>query len=358
MAPDALTRAPQNFSERTFYLREFYGRTLALAAVDASFPGGAAIARVLEDLRANCTSVLVLASGALDVPQLAAIPRLADLREPLAARVWRALGTSPAVVLELPPQGFAAACHGVVIALGLRKLIWLDEAGGLAGADGRRASFVDLERIESLRAAGYRSSGARAELLAEIERALGAGLPEVNLCRPTGLAEELFSYAGSGTLFTRRSYLEVRALGLDDFAPADALISQGIEEGYLAPRSRDQLDEVLAHASGAFVTGASLAGVGALLRCGSAGEIACLYALTRFLGEGVGGHLVASLSQRSAERGDSALFACTTHDRSATFFERNGFERVAPDLLPSEKWQGYEAGRRERLICLRELRGA
>ena len=356
MAPDAPTRAPQNFSERSFYLREFYGRTLALALADASLPDGAAIARVLKDLEANHSGVLVLVPGALEVPALAGIPLLEDIREPLSARVWCALRASSAVALELPPHGFVAACHRAALELGLRKLVWLDELGGLCRADGRRASFVDLEQIEAWRVAGRRPSGGREEFLAEIERALAAGLPEVNLCTPAGLDEELFSYAGSGTLFTRRRYLEVRTLGLDDFAAADVLISRGIEEGYLAPRSREARDEVLAHASGAFVEGVSLSGVGALLRCGPAGEIVCLYGLTRFLGEGVGGHLVASLSARSAERGDAALFACTTHARSAAFFERNGFERVAPDHLPAEKWRGYDEGRRERLICLRERR--
>ena len=148
MAPDAPTRAPQNFSERSFYLREFYGRTLALALADASLPDGAAIARVLKDLEANHSGVLVLVPGALEVPALAGIPLLEDIREPLSARVWCALRASSAVALELPPHGFVAACHRAALELGLRKLVWLDELGGLCRADGRRASFVDLEQID------------------------------------------------------------------------------------------------------------------------------------------------------------------------------------------------------------------
>jgi len=355
MDPDAPTRAPQNFSEEGFYLREFHGRTLALAVARACRTGGLEIARVLENLEANQTGVLVLSGGPPAAPELAGLPRLGAGPEPLAARVWRGLQASPALVLELPAEDFVAGCHGLALTLGLRKLVWLDEGGGLQRADGSRTSFVDLEQIEELLALG---DGERAPFLVEVERALRAGLPEINLCSPEGLGEELFSYAGSGTLFTRRRYLEVRELGLDDFSSADALISRGVEEGYLAPRNRAQRDEALAHASGAFVEGVSLAGVGALLRCGQAGEIACLYALTRFLGEGIGGHLVESLCERSWTRGDTALFACTTHARSAAFFERNGFERVAPDLLPDEKWRDYDNERRDRLICLRRPRGS
>ena len=355
MVPDAPTSAPQNFSERNFYLREFHGRTLALAFAEAALPEVPSIAPVLSDLEANRNSVVVCVPGVLAEDVLPGVPRLADRAEPLAACLWRAFRSSPVVVLELPAEGFVGACHRVALSLGLRKLVWLDGEGGLVGTDGRRTSFVHLEQIEALRAAGHQPGGDRAAFLLEIEGALRAGLPEVNLCSPAGLSQELFSYSGSGTLFTQRCYLEVRPLGLDDFESADALISRGIEEGFLAPRNREERDEVLARASGAFVEGISLVGVAALQRCGSAGEIACLYALTRFLGEGVGAHLVASLSRRSRERGDSALFACTTHARSAAFFERNGFERVSTDLLPAERWRGYDPQRRERLICLREL---
>ena len=56
---------------------------------------------------------------------------------------------------------------------------------------------------------------------------LEAGLPAVNICSAEGLAEELFTYAGSGTLFTRDRYMSVRRLGIDDFDAAHDLIHRG-----------------------------------------------------------------------------------------------------------------------------------
>jgi N-acetylglutamate synthase-like GNAT family acetyltransferase len=45
------------------------------------------------------------------------------------------------------------------------------------------------------------------------------------------------------------------------------------------------------------------------------------------------------------------VFACTTHETVAAFFERQGFEEVAHDELPARKWQRYDQRR------LRRVRG-
>ena len=126
-------------------------------------------------------------------------------------------------------------------------------------------------------------------------------------------------------------------------------------EGFLAPRSPEQIDGVLANGFGAFVEGRHLAGIGTLLDHpeAGAGEIAALYTLTRFLGEGVGGHLLRFALDKAAARGRAFVFACTTAERGVGFFERHGFERVASERIPAEKWRAYDAERQQRLHCLR-----
>jgi amino-acid N-acetyltransferase len=180
-------------------------------------------------------------------------------------------------------------------------------------------------------------------------------LPAVNLCSLDGLADELFTYAGSGTLFSRERYVAVRRLGIDDFDAADDLIARGVAEGYLAPRSTEEVERVLTNGFGAFVEGRHLAGIGSLLRWEEAGtaEIASLYTLTRFVGEGIGGHLVAFACERARELGCRSAIAVTTSDRVAAFFERNGFEAVGPEEIPAEKWHDYDPNRRDRARCLR-----
>lgn len=184
---------------------------------------------------------------------------------------------------------------------------------------------------------------------------LETGVPAVNVCSAEGLDDELFTYAGSGTLFTRERYIGVRPLGIDDYDMAWDLIGRGVAEGYLAPRGPDQLDAVLAHGLGAFVEGRHLAGIGALLPGGDgrSGEIASLYTLTRFLGEGVGVSLVAFAVARARQLGYAYVFACTTSDPVGAFFERNGFRAVGADGVPTEKWRQYDPARRSRVRCYR-----
>jgi len=195
----------------------------------------------------------------------------------------------------------------------------------------------------------------RVALFEVIQSMLEAGVDAVNLCRIDGVADELFTYDGSGTLFTARGYLEVRRLGIDDFDAAADLIERGTAEGYLAPRSSAEVERVLASGFGAFVGGYHLAGIGTLLRYRSAraAEIGSLYTLTRFLGEGVGGHLVRFAIEAAQAEGFEFAFASTTADRVVGFFERNGFRRVDHDQVPAAKWHGYDSSRRDKVICVR-----
>ena len=84
-----------------------------------------------------------------------------------------------------------------------------------------------------------------------------------------------------------------------------------------------------------------------------AAEIASLYTLTRFVGEGVGGHLVAAAVERARDRGFAYVFVCTTSDRVVDFFERNGFRRATHAEVPEGKWETCDSERRARLVCLR-----
>ncbi len=357
MAPkQAFPRVPTPFSERGFYLSEFRGRTLALAVRASDLQAPAPVESVLKELEANPTRVVVIST---DPEALAALPAsevlAGDPREPgLEGAVWRALARGPRVGLAVAAgDTFAPVCRHIAVRLGLVKMIWLDREGGLQSPRGGRASFVDLTELRSLLTAGN-VGPERASLLQEVEAALAGGVESVNLCTPEGLADEIFSYAGSGTLFTRERYVQVRRLRLDDYDAADDLIARGIAEGYLAPRSPEQIDLVLANGFGAFVEGRYLAGIGALLSHDAAqvAEIASLYTLTRFLGEGVGEHLVTAAVKRAREDGFRSVFACTTSDRVVGFFERQGFALVSPDQIPEEKWRSYDPARRPLVRCV------
>jgi amino-acid N-acetyltransferase len=349
-------RAPvPPFTEKGFYLEEFHGKTVAIAGPAAELRSPAPLIQVVEELTANGIWVLLLSTerAALE-PVLG--ERVLSMASPrLEGTVWRELReASRAGIVMAGSLAFAPACREAAVRLGLSKLVWIDREGGIALPGGQRASFVHLEELREL-LGGRHGDGRRAALLREIEAMLVGGVPAVNVCTLEGLHDELFTYEGSGTLFTEERYVVVRRLGIDDFDAASNLVARGSEEGYLAPRSPAQLDELLASAYGAFIEGYHLAGIGALLvdehaRCA---EIASLYTLTRFLGEGVGGQLVSHTLERARQLGIAYVYACTISERVAAFFERSGFYRVPSSSLPAAKWRGYDPARRALLVCLR-----
>ncbi len=344
------------FSEKGFYLAEFRGRTLAVAVRGEQLASPAPLEEVLRELGANGTRVALVTDRRESAKGLVGGAVEAGSTR-FEGAVWRALGRAAHVGIVAPAgEAFPRVCREVALRLGLDKVVLVDAKGGLRRADGGQTSFVDLAELRRLlRDERSAVEADRPGLLREIEGMLGAGVRAVNLCTLDGLADELFTYAGSGTLFTRDRYVVVRRLGIDDYDLADHLIARGVEEGYLAPRSPEEIERVLAAGFGAFVEDHHLAGIGALLEHESerAGEIVSLYTLTRFLGEGVGGHLVRFAIQRAREHALEYLFACTTSERVVRFFEREGLVRVPPERVPASKWRDYDRERRSRVCCLR-----
>ncbi len=344
------------FTEKGFYLSELRDRTIAIAVPAGLLREGAVLEPVLKDLESNRTRVILISDGAEALASLAGSePLSAGEPATLPGHVWRRLGHNLRIgVLMDDSQCFGAACCQIVLALGIRKLVWVDAQGGLIRANGERDSFIDAAELRD-RIAEVEPSGPPGEILVHAEAMLSAGVAAVNLCTLSGVADELFTYDGSGTLFTREGYVVVRRLGLDDFDAAADLIERGMAEGYLAPRTPEQIERVLESAFGALIGGNHLAGLGTLLTYGDdqAAEIASLYTLTRFVGEGVGSHLVRFAVERASEQGCRFVFACTTSPRVTAFFERNGFRKVDRGEVPETKWRAYDPTRRSQVVCLR-----
>lgn len=348
------TRRAPAFSERAFYLREFRGRTLAIACRATLLRQPRRLRAVVETLLNNGTRVLVLSTRADALRPVVGDRVTAEGggEAGFSARVWRRLRREGRLGVVCEDEGsFTDACCRLAATVRVFKLVWIDSEGGLRDG-GRRRSFV--HRAE-LRALSPKQVGRRAPLLGAIEGLLGRGVDTVNLCTLDGLREELFTYDGSGTLFTRDRYIEVRALSIDDFDAAHGLIARGVTEGALLRRRPGEVDKILSAGFGAFVEGRDLAGVASLLvypatpDLAAAGEIACLYTLTRFLGEGVGAELVEHALREGKRRRLAQVFATTTNVAAGRFFLRRGFTRVSRERVPAPKWQSYDARRLRRV---------
>jgi amino-acid N-acetyltransferase len=392
----AARRAAVVFTEKEFYLDEFRGRTLVFTVHHAGAADRLrALGEVARDLLVNDTRVLILLGGpaareraalrALERP-LAGLPSAAQLPFPqlrlapadaagpvlslpaeelakpaisdaLLARLWDILRGTPFFLglcdADTPEQlaGFAARLGA---RLRVHKLVIADPLGGIQSAGAERPlSFMDEGMTAQLLAAGEAESaglGARRALLAAVRTGLIEGVSSINVCALDGVARELFTYEGSGTLFTREDYCKVERLSLDDFHEVEKVLERGQREGYLKVRTPAEIAPILFSGYGATIGQHHLAGVCSLqterYEAERAGEIVGLYTITRFKGEGVGVKLIACMKSVGRERGLAYLFACTTQERVGQFFERQGFREIAPAEAPAAKWIGYDDARR------------
>jgi N-acetylglutamate synthase-like GNAT family acetyltransferase len=395
--------AAEQFSEKDFYLEEFRARTLCFAAAlqECRRSGGFRIlGSIVQELVANGTRVIVL----LGVPEskLGARSLMRDVlrylrpfiqpkerndrfprRNRFATSDFMIIfdqtptaETRPELKLELiwnvlqrraPLVGLVAAerlsgfARRLAVALRIQKLVFVDPLGGISTASDEQVSFMDDEMLTAVLRAGeaeWSGLAERREILEEVQAALRGGVPAVNVCSMEGLARELYTYEGSGTLFTLEDYCRVERLGIDDFDAVERLITRGQAEGYLKPRSRKEVARILLNGYGAKIGERHVAGVCALeteaYRKQRAGEITGLYTITRFKGEGVGTRLVKRVLEDARLLGLRYVFACTLDARAQAFFERQGFRPVRHTDVPAVKWVGYDPRRRRLLKVLRK----
>ncbi|MGH7932879.1 MAG: GNAT family N-acetyltransferase [Candidatus Binataceae bacterium] len=367
------------FTEKTFYLEEFYGKSLLFAMVP---PSGErlseldSLVRTLRELRRNQTRCIVIASASALPRLMRRMGRLIPRIEPpmfnpakglrtrpyppdsAVARIWQGLRAG-SIVVAAAEAGDAAdlTVFAQELASRLRvfKLLFLERGGGLADAEGRRLSFVEMRRIR--RALTSERSPVRRAILRAGRRALSDGVSSVNLASPREVYEELFSFAGTGTLFTETQYGRVRQVSIDDFEEVQALVLRGQNEGYLLTRSPEEIAKLLPSCFGYRVGDEHLAGICSLLtepyRRERAGEITALYTLTRFQGEGVAAELVREIVKEARARRLRYVFACTAEERAARFFARLKFDRVGPRLVAPAKWRGYDSARVARISIFR-----
>jgi amino-acid N-acetyltransferase len=210
-----------------------------------------------------------------------------------------------------------------------------------------------LEELLRRGEAEWAGPGRRRVLLEAVRAALVGGVTSISLCPLSGLAKELFTYEGCGTLFTLTDYCRVERLGIDDFYEVEKLLERGEQEGYLKARTPEEMARVLLGGYGAKIgpQAGHLAGICSLqpYKKANAGEIVGLYTITRFKGEGIGSKLVTRMVAEGERSGLSFLFAGTTQEGARRLFERQGFCRVSPEEVPAEKWQGYDPERKKRL---------
>ena len=351
-------------AERAFYEAEFAGATIVVSLADPDHETIASICRAAASLaRGEARLVVVLGTAGRGLDQGGPVPAaLAEVlgSAPLVledpdgtpdadwmADLWLAITDHSAVVVDVAPGLEAEVGATLAAALRALKLVVTDPEGGW-GKPPR--SFADMATHQEAFASqlGHRREG---QVTRNILRALDGGVTNVNLCRPGDVDRELFTYDGTGTLFTSGGYVELDRLRVADLPAVERLVDQGTADGLLRPRTRHEIARQTITGIGARVVGSGhLAGIVSLETEAYAdeqvGEVVCLYTVSQFSGKGAGGLLIDGLVERASALGLRAVFAVTVSEAASEFFARKGFTEVAHDHLPPAKWLGYDATRR------------
>ncbi|MCB0976462.1 MAG: GNAT family N-acetyltransferase [Acidimicrobiales bacterium] len=351
-------------SERAFYEAEFAGETLVVGLTHVDEAVLAQIGRVSRSLyRTRGQLVLVVdeahpADGweGLLTPALGTSPvvlTVGDLDCEWLAELWLAVADGRPVVVDAAGDAAVTVAGRIASSLRVRKLVVTDPAGGW-GEPPR--SFADVLRPDQGFAADLadRQDG---RVVPAIEEALAGGVLSVNLCRADDLDRELYTFDGTGTLFTSGGYVRVEPLRVADLVEVERLVSQGVDAGVLRPRERHEIARIAVDGLGARVLGGDhLAGIVGMdrddYRDDGMAEVASLYTVSRFSGSGAGGLLIDALVERAAAEGLAALFAVTVSSEAVEFFLRKGFVEVEHDVVPAAKWRGYDPERRRRAVAL------
>jgi len=353
------------FSEKTFYLEEFYGKSLLFALIP---PAGQRIADfdslvlTLRELKKNQSRCVVIVSPSALPKLLRRLGRLAPKEPPpifnpsdglrsrpyppdsAVAEIWERLRAGSIVVASMSrddADDLIVFARELASRLRVFKLLMLERSGGLLDKNGETLSFVEQSRIGRVRRQ-VRTRARKAIVRAALD-ALEDGVGSVNLVAPRDVYEELFSFVGAGTLFTEMQYGFVRPVSIDDFEEVEALIVRAQDEGHLLPRSPDQIARILPSCYGYRIG----------YRRDRAGEITAMYTLTRFQGEGVAAVLVREILKEAEARRLKYVFACTSEDRVGGFFSRLGFKRVSHREVPTAKWRDYDSTRIKRISIFR-----
>ncbi len=357
------------FSEKEFFLEIFRGKTLCFSLLDQESPREFPVfAAALKEMAAADVRSVVFVHGGdgqwHDLQRCLASEQTfpwiripAEVVPNLPVDLWKKKNGIFPVMVEVPHPGtFLEKMVQLARKWRISRMMLIERNGGLRDEKGHLVNFVNFQKLSELtRHTPVALSPVRDELLRAIHALLSHGVAAVGLCRMAELQRELFTYEGSGTFFSCKHYCEVRLFAWDDFPRVAALIHQGVREGYLLPRSEEQISKILLNGFGAFISEHHLAGVCGLFTEGydeeKAGEVVALYALTRYQGEGIGVRLVQKLKEEGVAKGLEWLFACTQQPRVMDFFQRQGFIPVDHSRIPKAKWCGYDPERKRTAGC-------
>lgn len=259
------------------------------------------------------------------------------------------LGYSPAgEVFNLRSEEVA---RDVAAEVHAAKLVYLSEAAPLRDAAESPIRELTLNEARALLERRGRA-GSDTLLLAAAVHACINGVQRVHLldCGSDGaLLLELFTRDGVGTMVSADAYDATRRATLADIGGILELIAPLQAEGWLAARSRENLESEIDHYVVVERDGAVI-GCAALFSYPESGmaELACLAVDEGYRNAGRGDVLLEAIEHEARITGASRLFVLTT--RASHWFKERGFRDGKVDELPPARRHAYDEARRSKVM--------
>jgi amino-acid N-acetyltransferase len=211
--------------------------------------------------------------------------------------------------------------------------------------NGKNRTYPTITEVREALARGdsFNISRERLEFLVEQQELHGVDLVLVE-ARRGSIYEEVFTHAGSGTLFTREYPNILRSADESDVRDIMALMQPYIAEGSLKPMREEEV-LAIARSFTVYSVNGQIVAAAALINYGDSCELAKLSTLPRFQARGRARALVRAILDRAKEEGKRSVFALTVQPFVGEFFERVGFKPVPREELPEEWRAGYDFSR-------------
>lgn len=248
------------------------------------------------------------------------------------------------------------------VAIGLQadKLIGFCSNTGVLDEQGRVISELLPEQaqmhIDLMEPESEQASGTLCFLRAAVA-ACKAGVTRSHLIsyyQEGALLKELFTRDGVGTQIVKESYERIRTATIDDIGGLLELIEPLEKQGILVKRSRELLENEIAHFQ-IIERDGMVIGCAALypFKDEKMGELACLVSHPEYRRSARADNLVAHIERKARELGLDSIFVLTT--QSIHWFRERGFQFADISDLPSAKKELYNLKRNSKVL-IRKIR--
>ncbi len=242
----------------------------------------------------------------------------------------------------------------VALALGADKLVIFNAAEALTDTAGERLSVMSPSQLDAYLS---QHSGTDVNHLHCASRACRGGVKNTQLVsyeKDGALLNELYTASGDGTQITESLHELIRPATQEDVASIVEIIRPLEDAGVLVRRSRDRLEQEIAHFLVAEIDH-TVVGCCAVYPYEKTAELACIVTHPSYRERqkdtgmpGIGSALLEAAELTARGAGATELFALTTKTRD--WFIENGFTDNTPDALPAPKQALYNYQRNSQVM--------